>query len=161
MPAPKSVVKINNNGIEFTDSVDKANYYIFELTRAALRDVSRFVRKRFREEYYKTFKKHTRQGPKAISYVIYSSKKTLYPRAEIGIKHAANGKPVPGFYTYFHEVGTAKEPKRGLLQSVVESNIDQIRQIEAQYLSAIENEQEADSLIDGEDDYTSEDDRDV
>ena len=43
MACPKSVVKFTKNGIEYTDSVDRANYLITELTRAAMKDVAKYV----------------------------------------------------------------------------------------------------------------------
>ena len=43
MSAPKSVVKIEKNGVKCTSSVDFCEYSIKELTRAALRDVGKFV----------------------------------------------------------------------------------------------------------------------
>ena len=46
------------------------------------------------------------------------------------------------------ELGTEKQPKRGILRNAVYNNIDKIREIEAQYLSAIEDEMKAQSLID-------------
>lgn len=148
MSAPKSVVKISKNGVEYTSSVDKAEYFIYELTRAALRDVARFVKKRFKESYYQTFSKHTGQGTKAIQAKVLSSRSTQYPRVEIGIPHSSPGSPIPGFYTYFHEVGTSKEPKMALLTKAVESNVAEIVKIESQYLSALENEAAALAMID-------------
>ena len=46
MPMPKSVVKIKKDGIEFTSNVDRVQYTIEELTRAALRDAAKLIRKR-------------------------------------------------------------------------------------------------------------------
>ena len=44
---PKSVTKYSNkNGITFVSSVDRANYTIQELSRAALKDVAKVLRKR-------------------------------------------------------------------------------------------------------------------
>ena len=51
MPVPKSVTKINKDGVTYVSEVDKANYYIFELSRAALRDVEKFVRSEFKKKY--------------------------------------------------------------------------------------------------------------
>ena len=45
MPMPKSVTKISKNGVEVISSVDKANYLITELTRAAMKDVAKYVLK--------------------------------------------------------------------------------------------------------------------
>lgn len=157
MPVPKSVIKLDKNGVTYTSNVDAASYTIRELTRAALRDVGKFVRRKFMDEYYTVFRKHTGRGKKAISFVVLASNSTLYPRVEIGVKHSANGKPVPGFYTYFHEVGTSKEPKRGILKKIVEGNIAQIVEIESKYLTALEDEAAALRLIESEAEYTSED----
>ena len=46
MNVPKSVVKIKKNGVEYTSSVDYVCYNIFELSRAAMRDVGRFLTNR-------------------------------------------------------------------------------------------------------------------
>ena len=43
MPVPKSTMKFKRDGVEFTSSVDRCNYTIRELSRAALRDVGRYV----------------------------------------------------------------------------------------------------------------------
>lgn len=153
MSAPKSVVRLSKNGVEYTSSVDKCEYYIFELSRAALRDVARFVKRKFRENYYSHFKKRSGKGPKALYSVVLSSKNTKYPRVEMGLPHAHKGKNVEGFYSFFQEFGTSKTPKLGLLTNAVESNVAEIIKIESQYLSALEDEAKALSLIESEDDY--------
>ena len=43
MSVPKSVIKFKKSGVVYTSSVDRAEYTIRELTRAALRDVGKFV----------------------------------------------------------------------------------------------------------------------
>lgn len=53
MSVPKSVVKIKKQGVEYVESVEKANYFIDELTRAALRDVGKFVSKRTRQQIHR------------------------------------------------------------------------------------------------------------
>ena len=45
MPMPKSVTKISKDGVTFTESVDRANYLITELTRAAMKDVAKYILK--------------------------------------------------------------------------------------------------------------------
>ena len=57
-----------------------------------------------------------------------------------------------GFYAYYQEFGTSKQPRLGLLQSCVEENIAQIIEIESKYLSGLEDEALALSMID-EGDY--------
>lgn len=152
MGAPKSVVKVKKNGVEYTSNIDAAEYYIFELSRAALRDVGKFVRTKWKENYYSHFQKHSGDAGKAVSSVVLSGKKTKYPRVEIGLKQ---GK-IDGFYAYFQEFGTSKTPKLGILTDTVESNIATIVEIESKYLSGLESEAAALALISSEDDYEDE-----
>ena len=144
MSAPKSVTKINKNGVTYTSNVDACQYYIHELTRAALRDVGKFVRTKWKQVYYEVFTRHSGDGGKATNYVVIASKSTTAPRVQVGLK---TGK-VDGFYAYFQEFGTSKTPKLRLLTSMVEDNVQQIVEIESKYLSALEDEAQALSLID-------------
>lgn len=155
MSAPKSVVKFSKNGVEYTSSVDRCEYFIFELTRAALRDVARYVKRKFRESYYSHFNKKSGKGPKAVYSLVISSRNTKYPRVELGLPHANKGKPVEGFYSFFQELGTSRTPKLGLLTNAVEQNVAEIIKIESQYLSALEDEAKALELIESEEDYES------
>ena len=43
MPLPPSVTRTTKDGVQITSSVDRCSYTIRELTRAALRDVGKFV----------------------------------------------------------------------------------------------------------------------
>lgn len=149
MSAPKSVTKINKNGVIYTSNVDAAQYYIHELSRAALRDVGKFVRTKWREVYYNYFTRHTGDAGKAVNYNVIASKSTTAPRVQVGLK---SGK-VDGFYAYFQEFGSSKTPKLGLLSATVEDNIAKIVEIESKYLSALEDEAQALSLTD-ESEYT-------
>lgn len=142
MSVPKSVMKINKDGVQFISSVDYYQYTMKELCRAALRDVGKYVCRTFRQSYYSTFKKHKGYVGKFTQYWV-KYKKEEYPSAEIGIKPNA-------FYGGFQEFGTSKEPRYGLLTSSVEDNIDMIIKIESQYLSAL-NDDSADGLISEED----------
>lgn len=148
MAIPKSVTKINKDGVYFESSVDRCEYTIKELCRAALRDVGKFAKRTFKKEFYAHFKKRTGKAPKAVKYTVYSSANTIYPRVDIGLPHSAPNKPVEGFYSFFQEVGTSKQPKLGLLTKAIESNVSTIIEIESQYLSALEDEAEALKLID-------------
>ena len=143
MPTPKSVIKINKDGVKYESFADQDKYYIFELTRAALRDVGKYVRKMFFNEYYKIFQKKTGKGGKAIQVKVWSSKSTTNPRVSVGWKKGRSD----GFYSWFQEVGTkGQNPQRrhGILQKVVNDNISEIIKIESQYLSEVGN----DRLID-------------
>lgn len=55
------------------------------------------------------------------------------------------------------ELGTNGQPKRGILRGSTYDNIEQIRLIEAQYLSAIEDEIEAERMINEEEEVGSSD----
>jgi hypothetical protein len=147
MSAPKSVVKLSKNGIEYTSSVDKCQYYMFELSRRALMDVGRYVSRVFVDSFYAVFKKHKGWARKAIRYKVFSSKNTKYPRIQIGLKSAY------GFYSFFQEFGSSKTKKYGLLTKSVEDNIAKIVEIESQYLSGLEDEAKALSVIESENDY--------
>lgn len=129
--------------MHYTSNVEQCEYFIFELARAALRDVGKFCCKKFRESYYSHFNRRTGEAGKSIGYKVFSSKNTKYPRVEIGVKKAAKG-----FYSMFQEFGSSKTQKLGLLSHSVEGNVAEIVKIESQYLSALEDEAEALALID-------------
>ena len=144
MSVPKSVTKVNKNGVTYTSNVDAAQYYIFELNRAALRDVAKFVKRTFRDSFYSHFDKETGNAGRSTSSVVLSNKDTKYPRVEIGLKKST----VKGSYAYEQEFGTSTIPRLGLLTHAVEDNIPKIIEIESKYLSALESEAQALSLID-------------
>lgn len=144
MSVPKSVTKIKNGNVEYTSNVDAASYYLFELSRAALRDVGKFVKAKFKESFYDNFERETGNAGKATSYTVVSNKNTKYPRVEIGLKK----NQLKGVYGYEQEFGTSTVPRLGLLQSAVEDNIAKIVEIESQYLSGLEDEAQALSMVD-------------
>jgi hypothetical protein len=146
MSAPKSVVKVKKGNVEYTSNVDAAQYYIHELTRAALRDVAKFVKAEFKRVYYEVFEKHSGKAGRVISYKVISSKSTTAPRVQIGL----SGKKIDGFYAFYQEFGSSKTPKVGMLSDVVESNIPKIIEIESKYLSGLEDEARALSMVDEE-----------
>lgn len=132
MPLPRSVIKINRDGIEYTSSVDRVNYTIQELTRAALRDVGKYICRRTRQQ----IKRRTGRLAKNIQYWVRKKEGDL----QVGFKPG-------GFYGMFQELGTKNIPKQAALYNTVKDNIRIIRDIEAQYLSAVEDEQRAMALI--------------
>ena len=141
MPAPKSVTKViakqGKTSVTYESNLDASQYYIFELSRAALRDVAKFVTNLFRTNYYNHFAKKSGNAGKATKYKIYAGKDTKFPRVDIGLRTGA----VPGFYAYFQEFGTSTGiPKLGLLTHAVEDNVSEIVKIESQYLSGLEEE---------------------
>lgn len=90
MSAPKSVTKVlKKQGkayVEYTADVDVAKYYIYELSRAAMRDVGKYVKKVWQMSYDGIVKKHSGRGRKATSYTVVAGKFTLFPRVQIGLK---------------------------------------------------------------------------
>ncbi len=143
MAVPKSVVKINKNGVTYTSSVDRCQYLLSELTRAALRDVARLVKYSIRQEFNKLpgMKKNGRRFRSAYQHWIRKQEGTL----QIGIKHNT-------WYGVDQELGNKNQPKRDLLRNAVFKNIDEIRRIEGQYLSSIEDENRALGLINEKED---------
>ncbi|MBR3762190.1 MAG: hypothetical protein IKK59_05550 [Lachnospiraceae bacterium] len=140
---PKSVVRLNKDGVKFVSSVDRCSYTIKELSRAALRDVGRFVCKTFRKSFYQHFTMYRGRVGKYTQYWV-KHKYEKHPVLQVGMKPN-------GFYGGFQELGTSREPKLGLLTSAVEDNIATIIKIESQYLSALEDEAKALSLISNDD----------
>lgn len=146
MPMPKSVTKVKKDGIEFISNVDRAQYTIQELSRAALKDVAKLLRKRMVQEL------KTLPGMRR-SKRIYNSTQYWVRRREtdlqIGVKHDA-------WYGVNQELGTKGMPKKGVIRETTFKHIDDIRKIEGQYLSAIEDENRALGLIDEEEEIGDE-----
>lgn len=132
MPVPSSI-KFKRDGIEYLNNVDYVNFSMQELVRAALKDTGKYVCRITRKQ----IKRRTGRLAKNIQYWVRKKDGNL----QVGFKPG-------GFYGGFQELGTSKTPKIGALSGAVEENIDEIRKIQAQYLTALNNEQEAMLLID-------------
>lgn len=146
MSVPKSVVKFKKNGIVYISSVDRAQYTIRELTRAALRDVGKFVARTCNSAAMKLpgLKKSRRVRGKTSAFQYWARAKSC--DLQVGIKHGT-------WYGEQQELGTRNQPKRGILRSSVYNNIPTIIEIESKYLSALEDESAALRLIESEKDY--------
>lgn len=144
MSVPKSVVKINKSGVQYVSSIDRVQYTLKELTRAALRDVGKFMCRTFRQSYYTSFKKKSGRVGKYTQYWVRHKQDT--PDLQVGVKPNA-------FYGLFQEVGSSKTAKLALLLHAAQDNVSKIVEIESQYLSSLESEAKAFALID-EDEYT-------
>ena len=150
MPLPPSVTKISKDGVQFTESVDRANYLITELTRAAMKDVAKYVLRIVRANVRGISNQTRKMRYAPLRYQYWVRKKEC--DLQLGIENTARGAET-AWWADQAELGTAGQPKRGFLRSAVYDNIDTIRQIEAQYLSAIEDEINAASMVDeGEND---------
>lgn len=130
IPSP---VKITKNGVEFISKVDRAQYTLDELIRAALKDCGKLICKRTKQK----IKKRTGRLAKNTQYWVRKQENDL----QVGFKSG-------GFYGMYQELGSSKTPKVGALYNSVQENIDDIRRIQGQYLSAIEDENRALGLID-------------
>jgi len=140
MPLPKSVVKIKKDGVEYISNVDRVQYTISELSRAALRDVAKLVRKRMIQKLKKLpGMKRSKRLYKSTQYWVRKRETDL----QIGFKHDT-------WYGVHQELGDRNQPARHILRGTVMDNIDEIRKIEGQYLSAIEDENKAIGLINEE-----------
>jgi len=146
MSVPKSVVKFKKNNVEYTSSVDRAQYTIRELTRAALRDVGKYICRICNSEAMKLpgLKKSRRVRGKTSAFQYWARNNEC--DLQVGIKHNT-------WYGADQELGSKNQPKRGILRNSTYNNIATIIEIESKYLSALENEAEALRLIDSEDDY--------
>lgn len=136
MGIPKSVIKIKKSGVEYVSSVDRVKYTIRELTRAALRDTGKYICSLFRRRYYSVFKRRKGKVGRFTQYWVRSRETDLV----VGIKPSA-------FYGAFEEFGSSKTRKHGILQSVVNENIPEIINIQSKYLSGLEDESRALSMI--------------
>lgn len=147
MSVPKSVVRFRTRKgkttVEYISSVDRVSYTILELTRAALRDVGKYLARMANSEAMKLpgLKKSRRVRGRTSTFLynVPWAKKGL-PHLEVGVKHGT-------WYGEHQELGTSRQPKRQILKNAAHNNIAQIVEIESQYLSAMKSEAEALRLI--------------
>jgi HK97 gp10 family phage protein len=138
IPSP---IKIKKGSVEIVSSVDRCNYTIEELSRSALRDVGKFIRKRMIQKLKELpgMRKHRR---------IYASTQYWNRKRDadlqIGFKHDT-------WYGVRQELGTHGQPARNILRETVFENIPEIVKIESLYLSSLEDEAKALALIDEDD----------
>ena len=147
MPVPKSVIKIKRDHIEYVSNVDRAQYLISELCRAALRDTGKFIRRRILDKARKLpGHKKGKRIPNAFQMWVRKREGNL----QIGVKHNT-------WYGVEQELGTHNQPKRSLIRDTTFENVSEIQKIQGQYLSAIEDEQKALGLIDENDEGSNTD----
>ena len=145
MSVPKSVVRFRKNGVEYTSSVDRASYTLIELTRAAMRDVGKYIVRTANSEAMKRFGKSLRKSRRVrgrTSTFLYN-----VPWAKSGLPHVEVGVTHDTWYGEQQELGTSNQPKRQVLRNSAHDNIAMIIEIESKYLSALEDEAKALSLI--------------
>jgi hypothetical protein len=140
MGLPRSVTRNTRNGVRFTSSVDRVNYTLNELTRAALRDIGKVLSTRAVRKIKLISRGVLKKWNFKFREVQYWNRR-LETDLIIGFKHDT-------WFGVQQELGTEGQPKRDILRSTVIENIDLIEQIQAQYLRHIENEMAARRLID-------------
>ena len=167
MSVPKSVTKVytskNKYGqVEFTNNVDRVNYTIEELTRAALRDVGKVLIPKIREatpkktgllskSWQKWVKKVKGDGHVELDIGVYTSKQAK----KKGQSYAHHAHLILlGHYTVDRKRFI---PGNNFFYQVVADNLSLIRDTEAQYLSAIEDEQNAIRIAEQEDSLAEDD----
>jgi len=155
-PGPKTATKYKSKTGEVTllNNVDRCEYTIEQLTKAALRDVSKvliaFIKDAtpvrtglLRDSWQKWVKKSNKNGEISLSLGVYTAahakkkgKKYAHHAHLVLLGHATrNGGFVEG-NNFFYQV--------------VADNMNLIRDIEGQYLSAIEDEQNAIAIAEAE-----------
>ena len=149
MSVPKSVIRFKKGNITYTSNVDFACYTIVELTRAAMRDVGKFLTRKANDAAMKLpgLKKSRRVRGKTSTF------RYTVPWAKTGLPHLEVGVTHDTWYGVDQEVGSSSQPKRSILKNAAHQNIAKIVEIESKYLSALEDEARALSLID-EGEYT-------
>lgn len=146
MSVPKSVIRFKKGNVEYISSVDRVQYTIRELTRAALRDVGKYICRVCNAEAMKLpgMKKSKRVRGKTSAFQYWARKEEC--DLQVGIKHGT-------WYGEDQELGSKNQPKRGILRNSSYNNVAKIVEIESQYLSALEDEARALALIESEGDY--------
>lgn len=144
-PNAKTKVKLgkkNYNEITFNNNVDHVNYTIDQLIMSANKDVGVYLAKLCNAEARKLFKgvNKTRRIGSRYTVAAFQFWARKYTKdLQVGIKHDT-------WYGTEQELGSAKMVKHGVLRNTVYDNLDKIKQIQAQYLTALSNEKEAESL---------------
>lgn len=132
MSVPKSVTRVSRDGnVKFTSNVNAVEYTINELTRGALRDVGKYLRKKYTMNFYSRVGKRSGKVGRGTSYWVRKRECDL----QIGI-----GRKGLGFWGGFYEIGSSKTPKTNILRNTVYNNIQKIIEIESQYLSELSKE---------------------
>lgn len=136
MSLPKSV-KITKNGITFESNVERLQYTMKELQRAALRDVGKLVCKRTRQK----IRRRTGRMSKNTQYWVRTKQEV--PDLQVGFKPG-------GFYGLYQEIGTNKMRKIGALSDATSNNVSDIQKIEEHYLGKLGDESAETIINEGE-----------
>lgn len=153
MAMPKSVTKVRKDGIEFVSSVDRVQYTIMELSRAALRDTAKLLRNRIKS----MAPVDTGNLRRNVGSWVRKAEDSDVPYLQVGVydKERARKKGLQdAYYATWQEFGNSRHPaangNRGFIRPAVQDSIEDIRRIQGRYLSEVENENKALGLIDEE-----------
>ena len=146
MSVPNSVMKMKktkgSDGYEltFVSSVDRVNYTLRELITRANKDVGRFLVAEIRNKVrgINPFLRKARRAPERYQYWVLPKENVLV----VGVENTKKGADT-AWWADQAEVGSNGQPKRSFITETVRENVDKIREIQSQYLSAINNEEEA------------------
>ena len=151
MPVPKSVTKIKKDGVTYISSVDRTQYTITELSRAAFRDVAKLLRRRIKD----MAPVDTGNLRRNVGSWVRKAEDSDVPYLQVGVydKERARKKGLQdAYYATWQEFGNSRHPaangNRGFIRPAVQDSIDDIRRIQGKYLSEIERENRAMGLID-------------
>lgn len=137
MPMPPSVVRINRDGVEYTSSVDRTQYLMEELERAALRDIGKLLRARAKA----LVPKDSGAAKKSLSTWVRKSFRGKPPNLQLGYynKAAASKKGLKyvGYYTHILEFGSSRLVAKRPLRTAVQDHIPDIVAITAAYLGRL------------------------
>lgn len=136
MSLPNSV-KITKNGVTFESNVERLQYTMKELQRAALRDVGKLVCKRTRQKIRR------RTGRMSQNTQYWVRTKQEIPDLQVGFKPG-------GFYGLYQEIGTNKMRKIGALSDATSNNVSDIQKIEEHYLGKLGDESAETIINEGE-----------
>lgn len=145
MAIPKSIVRINKDGIKFVDNLDRTQYTVHELIRAALKDSAKIVVKRSKDNYKRSFKVRTGRGLKAVQSWVRASQDI--PDLQIGIKSS-------GFYMSYFELGANEVIKETrALTTAAKESVPDIIALTNIYLNKVND----DNLFLDEEEYIGDD----
>ena len=144
MSLPKSVVRFKKGKIEYVSNVDAANYTIRELTRAALRDVGKYVTRLVNDKALKLYGgglaktnriiPHKGSDRTKLAFGYWARKREC--DLQVGVKHES-------WYGTDQELGTDGMPKKAFIRNTIYDHIAEIVEIESKYLSGLEDEARA------------------
>ena len=144
MSLPKSVIRFKKGNVEYVSNVDACNYTIQELTRAAMRDVGKFVTRLVNDEALKLYGgglaktnriiPHKGSDRKKLAFQYWARKREC--DLQVGVTHDS-------WYGVDQELGGDGMPKKAFIRNTVYNNIPKIVEIESKYLSGLEDEARA------------------